>query len=115
MKFASSPASRPSSLIFIFLLLISCSTTKQLALTDDQLKANLKKHISTLASDAFEGRETGTHGEELAMNYIITQFKSIGLKPKGTQKFVQEFPFTEGAAVGAGTQLYINAKSFKLN
>ena len=98
----------------LLLLLLSCSTTK-LALTDDQVKAKIKQHISALASDAFEGRETGTHGEELAMNYIINEFKGMGLKPMGTSKYVQEFPFTEGATIGAGTQLYINAKSFKLN
>jgi aminopeptidase YwaD len=107
---------RTKLLLSTFLLIyISCSTTKQLPLTDDQLKANLKKHISTLASDLYEGRETGTKGEQMAYDYIIAQYKSIGLKPKGTEKFLQEFPFTEGANVGTGTQLYINAKSFKLN
>src|SRR5690242_5763027 len=97
------------------LFFIACSTTRQVPLTDDQTRANLKKHISTLAGDAYEGRETGTKGEEMAMNYIIGQFKEIGLKPMGDKKYVQEFPFTEGAKVGAGTQLYINMKSFKLN
>jgi aminopeptidase YwaD len=98
----------------LLLILLSCSTTK-LVLTDDETKAKLKTHISTLASDAYEGRETGTKGEQMAMNYIIGQFKEIGLKPMGEKKFVQEFPFTEGANIGPGTQLYINAKSFKLN
>jgi aminopeptidase YwaD len=98
----------------LLLLLLSCSTTK-LVLTDDETKAKLKAHISTLASDAYEGRETGTKGEEMAMNYIIGQFKQIGLKPMGEKKYVQEFPFTEGATIGPGTQLYINAKSFKVN
>lgn len=84
-------------------------------LSDTDLKTNLRKHISILASDEFQGRETGTHGEELAMNYIISQFREIGLKPKGEKKFVQEFPFTEGATFGPGTQLYINEKSFTVD
>jgi len=99
----------------IVLLIAACSTIKQVSLTDDALKANLKRHISTLASDEYQGRETGTKGEELAMNYVISLFKEAGLKPKGEKGFVQEFPFTEGANIGKGTQLYINAKSFKLN
>src|ERR1043165_751626 len=74
-----------------FFLFFSCAETKQVPVSDDQLKANLKKHISALASDAFEGRETGTHGEQLASDYILAQFKSIGLKPMGEKKFVQEF------------------------
>ncbi len=93
----------------------SCSTSQHLPITDDQLKISLKKHISTLASDAFEGRETGTNGERLASDYIISQFKEIGLKPKGEKKFIQEFPFTEGAEIGKSTQLYINARSYKLD
>ncbi|MEO8086305.1 MAG: M28 family peptidase [Bacteroidota bacterium] len=106
--------SRVIFILFAFCLL-SCATTQHVVLSDIDLTANLKKHISTLASDEFMGRETGTKGEELAMNYIISQFKEIGLKPKGEKKFVQEFPFTEGADIGAGTQLYINDKTFKLN
>jgi len=96
-------------------LLCSCAETKQITLSDNDLKTNLKKHISTLASDEFMGRETGTKGEEMAMQYIIAQFKEAELKPKGEKKFIQEFPFTEGANIGPGTQLYINDKSFKLN
>src|SRR6187549_31408 len=101
--------------ILLIVLICSCAETKQITLSDTDLKTNLKKHISTLASDEYMGRETGTKGEELAMNYIITQFKEAGLKPKGEKKFVQEFPFTEGANIGPGTQLYVNDKSFKLN
>lgn len=103
------------SIIFLVAFLFSCATTKQVILSDNDLKANLKKHISTLASDEFMGRETGTKGEELAMNYITSQFKEIGLKPKGEKKYIQEFPFSEGATFGPGTQLYVNDKSFKLN
>ncbi len=101
------------ALTFSFLIL-SCSTTKQLPLTDDQLKASLKEHISALASDAFEGRETGSHGEQLASDYIVSKFKEIGLKPMGTKKFLQEFTFTEGADLGKSTQLYVNARSYEL-
>jgi len=100
---------------FFAVYLVSCAAINQVPITDDALKTNLKKHISTLASDEYMGRETGTKGEELAMNYIISEFKEIGLKPKGEKKFVQEFPFTEGATFGPGTQLYVNEKSFKVN
>lgn len=95
--------------------LVSCAAPKQIVLTDDELKSNLKKHISTLASDEYMGREAGTKGEELAMNYIISQFREVGLKPKGEKKFIQQFPFTGGAEYGPGTQLYVNEKSFKVN
>ena len=38
------------------------------------------KHLSVLASDEYEGRETGTRGAWKAADYIRTYFKSIGLK-----------------------------------
>lgn len=44
---------------------------------------NLKKHIEYLASDKLEGRGTGTAAETKAGDYIIGQFKKIGLKPLG--------------------------------
>ena len=47
--------------------------------------SNLKKHIQYLASDQLEGRRTGTKGELLAMEYIVDQYKKIGLTPKGNK------------------------------
>jgi Peptidase family M28/PDZ domain len=97
------------------LLIYSCSTPKQAARTDEEIRSNLKEHISTLASDDYEGRETGTHGEELATNYLVERFKEVGLKAKGTKGYVQEFEFTEGATMGAGNQLYVNLHKFNIN
>ncbi len=37
------------------------------------------KHLSILASDEYEGRETGTRGAWMAAEYIKNHFKSIGL------------------------------------
>lgn len=39
------------------------------------------KHLSILASDAFEGRETGKPGADKAAHYIADQFKALGLQP----------------------------------
>ena len=38
------------------------------------------KHLSILASDEYEGRETGTKGAWMAADYIKNYFKSIGLR-----------------------------------
>ncbi|WP_029287024.1 M28 family peptidase [Pedobacter sp. R20-19] len=43
-------------------------------------KDNAYKHLSVLASDAFEGRETGKKGAWMAADYIRDYFKSLGLK-----------------------------------
>lgn len=45
-------------------------------ITQDDLKDNL----SILASDALEGRETGTRGQKMAAAFISHHFKTLGLK-----------------------------------
>ena len=42
---------------------------------------DLMKHIKVLASDEFEGRAPGTAGEERTLEYLVRQFKGMGLKP----------------------------------
>ena len=41
----------------------------------------LNQHISTLASDEFEGRFPGTIGEEKTVEYLIKTYQSLGLQP----------------------------------
>lgn len=54
---------------------------------------NILRDISKLASDEFEGREPGTRGETLTVDYLVKQFKDGGLKagnPDGT--YLQKVP-----------------------
>lgn len=70
-----------------------------------------KKHLSIIASDAFEGRETGKPGADKAAHYIADEFKSLGLKPivNGNSYFL-DIPLVENAfKVSAFT---VNGKSF---
>ena len=82
----------------------------------DQLTlTNLQNHIHFLADDKLEGRRAGTKGEELAMDYISDQFKQIGLRPKGTEGYYQNFDINEGKQVNPETHFVINDKELKLN
>ena len=87
----------------LLLLFISCKTqTKSVTeeVTASQTTAfdfnekNLLKHIKELSDDSYEGRETGTEGAKKAKNYIIAQFKKLGIKPLG-ESFTQQFPLPE--------------------
>ncbi|MEI6816031.1 MAG: M20/M25/M40 family metallo-hydrolase [Bacteroidota bacterium] len=105
---------RKITLLFISFLFVSFNAISQLSTFDDtKVLANLKAHITYLASNKLEGRETGKKGEELASKYIIEQFKKLGLEPKGTSGYIQEFPFTEGVEYGKSTALAINGKSYE--
>jgi hypothetical protein len=73
----------------ILLFLSSCATKRSVAPVVDGIQ--IKKDISFLADDALEGRRTGTEGEVKAAIYIANRFKALGLAPKGTDGYFQEF------------------------
>src|SRR5712691_8223254 len=53
----------------------------------------LLAHVKALSSDEFEGRAPGTKGEELSVNYLADQFKTVGLKPGNTDgTYFQKVP-----------------------
>ena len=83
---------------------------KERALTE----SNLQKHVQYLADDKLEGRRTGTAGELLAMEYIIGQYKNLGIEPKGSNGFIQEFEINEGLQLDAQNGLKINGQSLVL-
>ncbi|MBN4070789.1 DUF4910 domain-containing protein [Olleya sp. AH-315-F22] len=74
------------SLLVLFISLLGC---KQ----DYQPENKIKEDVSFLADDKLEGRETGTKGEQIAAEYIAKRFEEIGIEPKGTMGFLQEFTF----------------------
>jgi hypothetical protein len=43
--------------------------------------SSTRQHVQTLASDKFDGRLTGSAGERLAGDYIVSQLQRIGAKP----------------------------------
>jgi aminopeptidase YwaD len=90
------------------LLLAGCSSSKKIVKIDTQTTDNLKAHIQYLADDKLEGRRTGTKGEELAAEYITTQFKTIGLLPKGTEYYPQHFIVNDGKKIDETTSFSIN-------
>lgn len=76
---------------------------------------NLKKHVQYLADDKLEGRRTGTAGEQLAMEYLVQQYQLLGIEPKGSNGYVQEFEINEGLQIESKTFLKANGKSLILN
>ena len=54
-----------------------------------------KKHLSILASDKFEGRETGKAGAEKAASYIAKEFKKLKLTAPVDGSYFQDVPLVE--------------------
>jgi aminopeptidase YwaD len=105
--------SLPIKLIFPVLLLTAIASAQKIKKEDKFILANLKAHISYLADDKLEGRRTGSNGENLAMEYISNQFKTIGITPKGTEGYYQPFEINEGKQIGDSTVFIINETALK--
>ncbi len=52
---------------------------------------DLEKHLSVIASDEMEGRDTGSEGQKRAAEYIINHYKSLGLTGAMNGSFEQPF------------------------
>jgi Zn-dependent M28 family amino/carboxypeptidase len=61
--------------------------------------------IGFLASDALEGRDTPSRGLESAAAYIAAEFYRMGLRPGGTDGFMQRWPYVEFSLDAAATRL----------
>ena len=81
----------------------------------DQVNAErLRTHLAVLASDEYEGRETGTKGQHMAATYVAAQFKSAGLTspvPNAADPYQQRFnveqvTWADGATLKVGSTSY---------
>jgi Zn-dependent M28 family amino/carboxypeptidase len=61
----------------------------------------LQQHVTYLASDALDGRRTGTAGATGAARYIANEFSRLGLSPVNrTSRYLQNFPYIAGVELG---------------
>jgi hypothetical protein len=89
----------------------------------DPTASRLQQDISYLASDALEGRRTGTAGANDAARYIAGEFLRAGLSPginaTGSEKrrqmmarYLQSFPYVSGVSVGGNNILMLSNSGF---
>ena len=100
-------------------LFIACSTSVSRIDEGDGLEVfsadTLKKHISVLASDAFMGRKPFTEGETKTVNYLVEQFKLLGLEPGNGDSYIQSVPMANILAIAAPSMQVKSSKgSFSL-
>ena len=88
-------------LFVIAALLYYSNGSSQFVKPHIQLKADLKKHILFLANDSLQGRATGTRGEGIASDYIIKQYRDLGLQTMMPyDNYIQPFKFTSKVYLG---------------
>src|SRR5438046_10140584 len=102
-----------------FLLLALCATTFPQHSSQPSVN-RLQQIISYLASDALEGRRTGTPGANDAAHYIAGEFSLLGLRPaiqmagaartRGEirARYLQPFPYVSKVELGKNNLLFVN-------
>lgn len=76
-------------------------------------QTDLKEHLFTYASDEFEGRETGQPGQKKAVEYLKSQYESLGIPAAQSDgDYFQEVPL-EVSNVPTGS-ITINNNVFEL-
>lgn len=106
-----------------FILIFACSAGFSQSQDKSAMKfaqsitaEDAKKHLSILASDEYEGRETGKEGQKKAAKYIADDFKKIGLRSVTDSTYLQKFPLTLSApevrTMKVGEKKYENYMDF---
>lgn len=79
-------------------------------------KEDLKTHLEIIASDEYEGRETGRKGQKMAAEYLINEFKKDGLSaPEGFSDYRLPFDVVEvqqSGSISTGDKTYQFNKDF---
>jgi len=65
----------------------------------DRETARWWSNVQYMASDAMEGRDTGTVAYQRAAEWVAKQFQDAGLKPAGTDGYMQPVPMHQVALV----------------
>ncbi|MDW7695502.1 M28 family peptidase [Flammeovirgaceae bacterium SG7u.111] len=66
--------------LFLTCCLVYSASAQEVKKYAETIKASdLKKHLEIIASDEYEGRETGEKGQKMAAEYIVNQFKGDSL------------------------------------
>lgn len=71
----------------------------------------LKKHLTILASDEYEGRETGQPGQKKAAEYIANYYESLGIEPCVEGSWFQVYPLK--IEKKGTSSAYVNNRKFE--
>src|SRR6476659_5847265 len=88
----------PRIALILLLIAVPVSAQKDASIREQNIRAEL----GFLASDAMQGRGSGTIYERIAAEYIGSQFRQFGLDPggdtdsDGNKSYVQRVPLNSG-------------------
>lgn len=101
---------RIAAIVVLSAGILSFHSTSAKGNKDKKVVKQLKTDIGYLASDALEGRRTGSDGERKAADYIIAAYTKAGIPAyKGSYRY--PFTFVNGKEITGSTLIKINGKT----
>src|SRR3954451_23884786 len=102
---------------FIALLVFATTVAAQESL--EPSAAKIQQSVTYLASDALDGRRTGTAGANEAAKYIAKEFERLGLRPAPatdsrkinvmSARYLQTFPYIGSVELGKNNVLSVRS------
>src|SRR2546430_3661811 len=105
---------------FFLLVALSVVALAQQPTSNQPSVDRIRQVIEYLASDALEGRRTGTPGANDAAHYIAGEFNRYGLRPgmqmarpartrgENQARYLQPFPYFAGIELGKNNLFFVN-------
>src|SRR5256886_6172172 len=105
---------------FFLLVALSVVALAQQPTSSQPSVDRIRQVIEYLASDALEGRRTGTPGANDAAHYIAGEFNRFGLRPgmqiarpaktrgETQSRYLQPFPFVASVELGSNNLFFVN-------
>src|SRR2546430_6462490 len=105
---------------FFLLVTLSVVALAQQPTSSTPSVDRIRQVIEYLASDALEGRRTGTPGANDAAHYIAGEFNRFGLRPglqmarpartrgENQARYLQPFPYVNSVELGSNNLFYVN-------
>src|SRR5438552_5953230 len=105
---------------FFLLVALSVVALAQQPTSSTPSVDRIRQVIEYLASDALEGRRTGTPGANDASHYIAGEFNRFGLRPglqiarpartrgENQARYLQPFPYVAGVELGTNNLFFVN-------
>jgi hypothetical protein len=99
-------------LSFLLFLSLFADVSQARSRGERTMLRELRADVGYLASDALEGRRTGTEGAHKAADYIIARYQKLGIPPYG-KAYRHPFSFTRGYELGK-TSISLGGQSMQM-
>jgi len=87
---------RKLNFLFVAVILGISSCTSDYEKAESTINSNdMSRIVKEFSSDEFLGRKPFTIGEEKAVDFLIKEYKRIGLEPANNGSYIQEVPMVE--------------------